>query len=437
MLAHGAASATMSGAHAQDISNEVAARDSTLAYGINLKTWDSIKKYGAEAVSERDRKPWLPDGVRLGNFVFYPSIASRTIFDDNIYASATNRRSDIIQQIEPTLRFSSDLPRHNFDFAFGGRFSKYMENDNFDHLDANAAFNASIQIDHGTQLAITTRSALTHIDRLSPDEPRNASEPTSIWHNRAAISLKRDAGRLWGSVGGAYDTWTYGNVRAFDGSLIDQSNRDLHMASVHSILGYRFSPGYDVVGKVRLLRQETPGTAEPKQDAWGYEAAVGLKAEINPLVRWHLFGGWGVREYDQAGRAPLETIVGEAGITWLPTQVMTVKLTASRHITDASGSAPGSGYTFDAGRIDNAIRAKIEYEALRNLVFTLQGDYHQLEYPGTTQLDQLWVGKVGLDYLHTKNMVLSVSWEHQYRQSNLDDETLSRNRLWLEGKLRF
>ena len=344
-------------ARAQNISNEVSARDSTFAAGINLKTWDSIKLYGAEAVSERDRKPWLPDGTRIGNFVVYSGIATKTIFDDNIYGSATNRRSDLIQQIEPTLRIGTDLPRHAFDFAFGGRFSKYMEHDNFDHLNVIAAFNASIQVDHGTQLAITTRSALEHIDRLSPDEPRNVREPTAVWHNRAAISLKRDAGRLWGSVGGAYDTWTYDNVHAFDGSLIDQSNRDLQTASIHSILGYRFSPGYDLVGKVRVLRQETPGNTLLKQDAWGYEAAAGLKGEINPLLRWHLFGGWGVREYDQPGRAPLEALVGEAGITWLPTQVLTVKLTAGRNITDASGSDLGTGYASDAGRIDNVLRA--------------------------------------------------------------------------------
>ena len=436
-LAFAVAAAFGGSARAQNISNEVSARDSTFAYGINLKTWDSIKLYGAETVSERDRKPWLPDGLHIGSFIVYPSISTKTILDDNVYASATNRKSDLIQQVETSVRIGTDMPRHAFDFAFGGRFSKYMEHEDFDHFDANAAFNASFQVDHATQLAITLRTALDHLDRLQPDEPRNAREPTEILHNRAAISLKRDAGRLWGSVGGAIDTWTYGNVHAFDGSLINQGDRDLRMVSGHTIAGYRFSPGYDLVAKLRVLRQETPGTTTIKQDAWGYEGAAGLKAEINPLLRWHMFGGWGVREFDDPSRNPVNTVVGEAGITWLPTQLMTVYFTAARSITDNSGADAGTVFNADTGRIDNLLRAKVEYEALRNLVFTLQGEYHQLEYPDATRRDQLYVGKAGIDYLHTKNTALSLSYEHQYRQSNVDEDKLSRNRFWLEGKLRF
>ena len=43
-------------------------------------------------------------------------------------------------------------------------------------------------------------------------------------------------------------------------------------------------------------------------DTWGYEALAGLAFETNPLLKWRILGGFGVRDYDQANSANIATI---------------------------------------------------------------------------------------------------------------------------------
>lgn len=423
--------ASTAAASAQNIANEVMARDSTLAYGVGLKTWDSIKLYGAERVDERDRKPWLPDGMHIANHWVYAGVGSTTLIDNNVLGKATNPRSDTIQQIDPYLRISTDIPRHTFDFALGGRFTTYMENESFDHVNASVGMNGAIQITHADELAFTLRGALDHMDRITVDEPKNAAEATAVWHNRAAMSFKHDAGRLWASAGASWDEWTFDPVRAYDGTMLDQRSRDQRIVAAHSISGYRFSPGYDLIVKGRVLRQDNPTTGDPAAGVTGLDGAFGLKAEINPLFRWHMFGGQAVRNFDVPGPGSTGGNVWEAGFAWLPYQVMTLSGLIRRDISD------GSELAGSAGRVDNLMRLKLEYEARRNLVFTLQGDQHDLAYGGTSRSDQLLIGQLAVNYLHSKNAALSLSFEHLQRLSTIATENISRDRLWLNAKLRI
>ena len=119
-----AAFALSTRSYALDLGNEGLGRDDTIAYGESLRHWDNIKRYGAERVIDRDRKLYLPDGVRAGSYLLYPSLGTTVVFDDNIYATNKNRTSDMRFEIVPVVRARSDLPtaksrmcRGRFDLA--------------------------------------------------------------------------------------------------------------------------------------------------------------------------------------------------------------------------------------------------------------------------------------------------------------------------------
>lgn len=391
---------------------------------------DNIKTYGAERVADRPRKSFLPDGLRVGNFYFFPTTGVTAGYDDNIAATARNRTADVVTQLGSGLRIISDLPRHSFDFAFNGRFTKYAQHERFDNADLAAVFDGKIHIDRAHTIDAKLISRYDHLSVIGPEQPLTVREPIPYWRHSAAAGFKRDAGRLWASVGAKAETTSYEDVRSLDGRLIRASDYNQDIYSTTGTLGYRFSPGFDLQSTVRGLRQISPGTGPIDRDAWGYDAAVGLNAEINPLLRWQVFGGVGTREYD-SGLAPLTTAVGWVKLTWLPTQLTTVYVTAKREIGETTISANATG------RIDNHLSVSIEQELLRNLVFTVQGQYHNLEFIGETRRDQLYVGQAGLKYLHTKHAHFSLSFEHQNRQSNVLDATMSRNRIWLGAQIQF
>ena len=142
-------------------------------------------------------------------------------------------------------------------------------------------------------------------------------------------------------------------------------------------------------------------------------------------------GGYGVRDYDSSKLKTAGNTLLDAEIQWLPTQLMTTYLTARRAYSEGI-FGDGAG-----GRIDNSIGVKVEYEVLRNLVFTLGGEYRESEYFGERRRDQVMIGRVGADYYHTKNWLFSLAYEHETQRSNIEEDNLTRNRVWLSTKLRF
>jgi hypothetical protein len=419
------------GARALDLDDGDEEFAHTPAYREGLKTWDNIKRYGAERIVDRSRKAFQPDGIRAGNYLIFPEVGSRSVFDDNIFAIPDNRVGDIRHELEPKIKFESHLPRHVLDFAIGGKLVSYLEHDEFDHIDGFASLKGALHFDHAHTLSANFLSAFEHEDLLEPLAPKNAAEQTPVWHNRAKLGARRDAGRLYGSMGFAVESWDYQDVKARDGSTVDQDLRDAAIYSTDLELGYRFSPGYELRTRFRALRQETRGEDDKDRDGCGYEGLAGLASEINPLLRWRLLGGYGVRDYDSPGTANAGASLLEAEIEWLPTQLMTVTGTARRRISDEVASEDAGGF------IESALAAKLDYELARNLVFTVQGEYRDVDFNGDDRHDRYYMAKAGLDFYYTKNWLVSMSYEHQVRESNENENDLTRNRVWIGAKLRF
>jgi hypothetical protein len=212
------------------------------------------------------------------------------VFDDNIFATANDRVGDIRHELQPRIKFESHLPRHVLDVAIGGKLVSYLEHDEFDHIDGFAALKGALHFDHAHTLSATMLSTLEHEDLLAPLAPGNAAEQTPVWRNRVKLGARRDAGRLYGSIGLAAESWDYQDVTARDGSTIDQDERDSAIYSTNLELGYRFSPGYELRTRLRALRQETRAGADKDRDGYGYEGLAGVASEINPCSAGDCWG---------------------------------------------------------------------------------------------------------------------------------------------------
>ena len=418
-------------AAAQDLGDDGLTRDQTIAYGAGLKNWDSIKKYGAERVIDRDRTPFMPDGVRAGNYTMFPSIGTTAVFDDNIFFTSKDRVSDIRFEIVPVVRAKSDFARHILDFSVSAKQTEYVKHNELNSTDGKFTVDGALHFDNAHTLSLSLLSAYEHEDRAAPDAPMNAAERTPVFHNRIVAGIKRDAGRMWASFSTSVERWDFQDVKARNGTTIDQDNRDTQIVSAQAQLGYRFSPGFEVQGKLRALRQWNfhPGSTDFSAD--GLEATAGVVAEISPLLRWRLMGGYGVRDYDSSQLKLAGNALAEAELQWLPTQLMTVYATARRAYAEGI-YGDGAG-----GRIDNSVGIRAEYEALRNLVFTIGGEYRESEYFSQNRRDQVLIGRIGAEYYYTKNWLFSVAYEHHLQSSNVAEDNITRNRVWLGSKLRF
>lgn len=405
------------------ITDTVASRD-------RLSTYDNSKKYGAEPVSSRDRAYAQPDGLRAGNYLIFPSVGAAVVFDDNLLATNLEKVSDFRTELTPQLRFQSQLPRHVLDLSLDGKIVNHLRHSDQDYANVGARIDGALHFDHAHTLSLSVLAALEHEERSDVTSPRDAGEPVAVQHTRVITGITRDVGRLYGTFSASFEQWNYIDTISGTGAPLDQDARDLDLLSANLKVGYRISPGFELVGKIRALKQWNRGDAVTDYDGIGYEAMAGVAFETNPLVRWRLLGGYGVREYEQASIDSIASSLIEGQVQWLATQRMTIYGTASRAIVDRLGTEVG-------GRVETLVHGKGEYELQHNLLLTLDAELKDSDFIGVARQDRTWSAKIGLEYYHTKNWLFTFGYEHQRRDSNDDNFDLTRNRVMVGTKLRF
>ncbi|MBK9079265.1 MAG: outer membrane beta-barrel protein [Hyphomicrobium sp.] len=405
------------------ITETVASRD-------RQRVWDNSKRYGAESIDERDRTFAKPEGIRAGSFLIFPEVGAAVTFDDNIFTRDFEKRSDWRSAVEGGIKFQSQLPRHMLDFSLEGKVVNYAEYTDLDYANVRAKLESALHFDNAHTLSASFLSGIEHEERDDPSYPLTARGPIQVFHNRASVGITRDVGRLYGTLSATAESWDFDDAIAVNGDLLDQDSRNTTTYSSQLKFGYRFSPGYTFVGKVRGLHDLNEGDIKTDRDAWGYEALAGLAFETNPLLRWRILGGFGVRDYEQDDLANLNTTLMQADVQWLPTQRLTIYGTLSRQILDVTDIAA-------SGVVQSSAKLSAEYEIYHNLVMNAGIELRSDVFQGTDRQDELYSIRAGLDYYFTKNWLFTFGYEYQVRDSTDDALDMHRNRFRIGAKLHF
>jgi hypothetical protein len=419
-------------ARALDLDSNADLITDTIASQEMRSEWSLARKFGAATVDEADRGFAAPDGVRVGNFFIYPSITQSIAYDSNIFGMPDDAIADWRFITSPTLTIQSQLPRHAFEMTVFSRFMNFAENTDQDYVNFGGIARGALHIDHAHTLSATVLATRENEERSAETASRSAAEPVPIDRYRASVGITRDAGRLYGTLAATAETLEYGSVRATDGSLLDQSYRDQEIYSAQLRTGYRISPGFDFVTKLRAIRQlsdgETPGSAD--RNSTGYEATAGLAFETDPLVRWRIMAGYGVRNYDNAEYADVSSSLMEAQVQWLATDRLTLFANARRSLDDELGAN-------DNGRVQTTASARAEYEIRHDLVGSVNLAISDVDFLGSDRNDRLIESGVGLEYHYTKNWFFSLNYAFESRDSNEAEFDLDRSVVRIGGTLRF
>ena len=398
----------------------------TAAYAADFGNGDLITSTIAGAVPRGGKM----EGIRAGNYYIQPSVAAFTAFDDNIFSSSSDRISDIRTELTPMLKFQSDFPRHVLDLSLAGKIVDYADHSEQNYANVSADLKGALHFDHAHTLSLSVLSRLEHTELGAITTPTAAAEPIPVFHNRASIGVTRDAGRLYGTVSATAERFDYSDVKATDGSIVDQDARDLDKYSAQLRTGYRFSPGYEIVGKITGLRQLNRGDTLGGQDATGYEALAGLAFDTDPILHWHLMAGYGIRDFDDPSLDRIATSLLEADVVWEPTARMTITGSAARMIVaalDQDGDA----------RVESSLVGAVTYEIWHNLTARAELALIGADYTGNDRRDLSKRARVGLEYNFIENWSFTAGFEHQERDSNDDALDMTRNRVTIGAKLKF
>lgn len=402
----------------------------TIAKQQRDEIWDQRELYGAETVAGHSRAFAKPDGIRAGNYIISPEARGLVTYDDNIFSSNKQKEWDIRSELDPAVRFQSHLPRHVLDFSLDGKLVDFAQHADQNYADIKGRLDGALHFDSAHTLSASVLSSLGHDERSSPSFPYVARDPVEIIHNKAAVGITRDVGRLYGTISAAAESWNYADNVRLDGKPLNLDSRDTQAYSTQLRFGYRISPGYDFVGKVRGIKKLNEGEGGIDQDSLGYEALAGLAFETDPLLRWRIMGGYGIRDYEKAGLPSLTTTLLEGSVEWLPTQRLTIYGTITRRINETGG--PDGGAALQTG---GELRA--DYEIYHNLLLNA-GLYIRDDKSTTAGSDELtYGGRIGLEYYFDKNWLFTFAYQHDVRESDSDSRNMDRNRFTIGATLRF
>jgi hypothetical protein len=402
----------------------------TIANRERLKVWDDAERYGANTVSNMERRYVSPDGMRMGNYAVIPNVGAAVVFDDNIFAIDADKQSDVRSELTPSVQFKSQLPRHVLDFSLDGKIVNYAEHTDQDYANYRAKVDTALHFDSAHTLSASFSTLLKHEERDDPLADFTAREPIPVYEHRAAIGITRDVGRLYGTLAASAERRDYGDVLSIYGAPLDEDTRDTDTYSTQAKVGYRFSPGFEFITKMKVSKSDNRGNAFGNRDSWGYEAVAGLAFETNPLLRWRILGGYGTRDYTDAKLTDIATSLVEAEVEWLPTQRLTIYATLSRQIEEALDLNA-------TGVVQSGAKLKADYEIYHNLVLSGALELRNDNFLGTSRQDDVFMARAGLDYYFTKNWLFTFGYEHQVRDSTDDSLDMHRNRFMVGAKLRF
>jgi hypothetical protein len=399
--------------------------DAALAFDIDGQA-DLI----TETVASKKPETREPEAPRIGNFLVFPEIGTRAVYDDNIFSAPNGEVSDFRLETTPSLRFMSRLPRHELDLSLSGKIVTYEENTDQNYENVLGKVRGALHFDHAHTLSAVLSSALDHEEVGESTAPVSAAEPVGVVKNRAAIGLTRDVGRLYGTIAATAETSDFQDVRATDGSILDQDIRNQTIYGAQIRTGYRFSPGYEWVTKFRAVHQENEPDALGTNNVQGYEAMTGLAFESSQVLSWRLIGGYGIRDFERAGIDSIGSYLVEGQVHWLPMERLRLAGSIRREIIDTVGAD-------DNGRVDSSILGRMEYEIRHDLAFKLGAELTDTEYLGSPRTDLSARVNASLEYELARNWQLTLGYQYLYRDSNFDQFDNERNRFSIGAKLRF
>lgn len=384
----------------------------------------NFRRDGTVTVMQRPREGYEARGMRVGTLLVFPKVTIAAEHSDNILASSINEKSDTIWRVQPEVSVNSDWSRHQLTVFARTSINRYQDNQAENTTDWGLGAAGRLDVTRATQVNGRLDYTRGTEPRSSPNAQILPPGTDPVQYDVLAVGLvaRHEFNRLL--VTGRLDSqkFEYDSPQTASGTIIDQSYRDRTVTVVGARLDYALSPATAMFADVSTnLRDVNRGTAASaiERSSDGYQALVGVNFEITALMRGDIGVGYMRQKFDNPNTKDLEGFSTSAQVAWLPTQLTTVTLNASRTIEDSAvPDAPGY--------LSTNLRGRVDHELLRNVILTGQVGYGKDEYSQLVQSgaalaqareDRRISAGVGATYLI--NRTLGVSATYNY----LDQET--------------
>jgi hypothetical protein len=312
----------------------------------------------------REDDPYGPLGWRLGGLTAYFALETGANFTDNVQQSANDRISDVGLLLAPSFRLQSDWERHSFAAWGSGQFVRYANESAYDTEEAEARADLRLDVLRTTTLDLASFYILTQETSSSINVPDNAIGTRNEAFYGGSVALEQGIGDFTTRLKTAVARQYYGDVQ-LPNNVTESGSEENYVELGLSLRGtYAPTPNMRPFVEVAYL----PRYRDQKHDANGldrnsdgYSAMAGLGFDPSPIWSGEMGMIYILRDYDDPALGPLVAFGPIGNVTWRPTELTSVVLSAATYLNEAT-SPDSSGTRNYSGQIDitHALRENID-----------------------------------------------------------------------------
>jgi hypothetical protein len=370
-----------------------------------------------ESVVARPLTEYDTPGIRAGAFTIRPEVSESFGFDSNPVGLQGGSSSPTLDTTA-SLGIASDWSRDSLGVALTVDDQRYLSTSQQDQTDWTASVFGSYDLGDdklsGSYSHLSLNENATQIGAVLTAEP--------IAYNVDNLRISYDS-----TNHGRFDLEPFATVTNYDFSNqivqgVPENFRN------RAILQGGMNTRYEL-GSLRNLVLVVQGThisyengfaGIANRDSNGAAVLFGIDYSAAGVFRYQALVGYQIRQYESTAYNNLDEPIFEAAVTWTPTLLTTVTLSALRDIEDAADDTL-AGYTYTTGRLD------VYHELRRNIVLNAhvaiaRDDEATQAGPAATLLQTsgsqtIYTGGFGATWRLNRNVRLTGSYEYNDRHS--------------------
>lgn len=381
------------------------------------------------SILDQARFKYSSYGLRTGSFIFSPGITVSETYDDNVYKTNTNERSDFITLIRPSFSGISDFDLHEVAFRTTGSFGRYADNDSEDFDDFTVDGSFRLDLDYETYLRYSGSYRKTHESRESEDDA-NGNEPVTYFLTTHKANFVRALGLIKLYVEGLYSQFTYEDVQA--GNLrIDNSGRDRDIYSADARLAYEYFPGYNIYAAITYDWRRYDNAAASTRDSDGFSTRFGTDVYLTGALKADVYVGYLSRTYDGNFSDISATNYG-GSIVWNATGLTSIRASVDRGVNETI-------YGDASSNLSTTYSFGVEHMLRDNLFLSANSSLSDKDFSArTTPRDDTVYGTgVGIEYIPFNGTSVNLNYNYSQRDSSVVTEDYTSNRVTLSFSKQF
>lgn len=380
-------------------------------------------------------------GVPAGGFWLYPSVTTSVTFDDNVFATKTNRSSDIVTRVGASTVARAQSGLNDF-FGYvsveGRVFSKQTS---LDSVDGRVGFVNLYEL--RKDLVIRLQGEYAHKNELPGPAayfaatPVALNKPVTYDEGFGALSINKDFGSAHMSLGGSITTASYANPTDIFGRTVDQSYRNGQVYTALTRMGYYITPVVSAFVEPSYGWRQFQNTPQGTFSSEGYKIVSGLATDRISLFKGEIYGGYAAQRYTHAQLGEFSSGVYGGRLVYLASQLMDMTGSVEQRLGESAyrpliaTALPGS-ITWSTVK-----RLQTDYRFAAAATWTGFVEYTRSEFLNINRNDDAVRLGTSLTYNLNRNLTAGVEYQYSTLTSSVNAFDYNRNEVLVSLKGRF